>query len=76
MCKFFHVAVVGGGSTISSYMSINFNDTTQAATFSIGVGDKQYSVNIAAPVGELLVPNTLTDNDFKTLMGNVKIYRM
>ncbi|CAD5125567.1 DgyrCDS13770 [Dimorphilus gyrociliatus] len=63
------IPVVGGGSTISSYMSINFNDTTQAATFNIGVGDKQYSVNITAPVGELLVPNTLTDNDFKSLMG-------
>ena len=50
-------------------MAIDFNDTTQPAKFDICTQTKKYSVSVSAPVGELLQPNTLTENDFLTSQG-------
>ena len=48
-------------------MAIDFNDTTQPAAFQICSSAKNIEVNFTAPVGELLQPNTVTENDFKKL---------
>ena len=51
-------------------MAIDFNDTTQPAQFQVCFNDtKRFAVSIAAPVGELLQPNMLSENDFLALKG-------
>lgn len=50
-------------------MGVDFNDTTQAAKFQIKTSGGNFEVSITAPVGELLQPNTLTENDFLKLQS-------
>ena len=45
-------------------MAINFNDTTQPASFELCTEEKKYNVSITAPVGELLQPHTMNEKDF------------
>ena len=63
-------ASLAAGQSTTVLMSINFNDTTQPAQFQLCCKDKKYNVSITAPVGELLQPNTITENDFLNLQGN------
>lgn len=50
-------------------LSVDFNDTTQPAQFELIRDNKKFNVSITAPVGELVQPNTLTENDFLALKG-------
>ena len=45
-------------------MAINFNDTTQPASFELCTEEKKYNVSITATVGELLQPHTMNEKDF------------
>uniref|UniRef100_A0A2C9JVD6 AP-3 complex subunit beta n=1 Tax=Biomphalaria glabrata TaxID=6526 RepID=A0A2C9JVD6_BIOGL len=59
------IASLGVGACTSVLMGINFNDTTQPASFQLVTEQKTYSLTISAPVGELLQPHTMGENDFK-----------
>ncbi|KAK2144879.1 hypothetical protein LSH36_722g00029 [Paralvinella palmiformis] len=62
---------LGGGASVTVLMDIDFNDTTQPAQFQICTHSKAFNVSITAPVGELLQPNTITENDFLKLQGKL-----
>ena len=57
------------GSTTSVLMGINFNDTTQPAGFQLTTEQKSFPISIAAPVGELLKPHTMSEGEFKSHQG-------
>lgn len=69
--EFPEIANLGGGASITVLMAIDFNDTTQPAHFQICTHSKAFSVSITAPVGELLQPTTITENDFIKLQGKL-----
>ena len=67
--EFPEISSLACGISTCLIMGIDFNDTTQPAQFSILTKEKKFSVSITAPVGELLMPNTLTENDFTVMQG-------
>uniref|UniRef100_A0A8C5U846 Adaptor related protein complex 3 subunit beta 1 n=1 Tax=Malurus cyaneus samueli TaxID=2593467 RepID=A0A8C5U846_9PASS len=48
---------------------IDFCDSTQTASFQLCTKDDHFSVNIQPPVGELLLPVTMSEKDFKKEQG-------
>ncbi|NXD83264.1 AP3B1 protein, partial [Halcyon senegalensis] len=56
-----------GSITVS--MGIDFCDSTQTASFQLCTKDDQFNVNIQPPVGELLLPVTMSEKDFKKEQG-------
>ncbi|KAM6391763.1 AP-3 complex subunit beta-1 [Rhynochetos jubatus] len=56
-----------GSITVS--MGIDFCDSTQMASFQLCTKDDHFSVNIQPPVGELLLPVTMSEKDFKKEQG-------
>lgn len=62
---------LGKGATTTVVFLINFNDTTQPAKFDLCTQDQKYNVSITAPVGELLIPHTMSDGEFTTQQGNI-----
>ncbi|XP_030049106.1 AP-3 complex subunit beta-1 [Microcaecilia unicolor] len=59
------------GESITVPMGIDFCDSTQTASFNLCTKDNQFSVNIQPPVGELLLPVTMTETDFKKEQGKL-----
>ncbi|XP_062984036.1 AP-3 complex subunit beta-1 isoform X2 [Elgaria multicarinata webbii] len=59
------------GKMITVSMGIDFCDSTQAANFQLCTKDDQFSVNIQPPVGELLLPVTMSEKDFKRERGRL-----
>ena len=70
------VSTLAPNSSTNVLLGIDFNDTTQPAQFEIIHDNKKFTVSITAPVGELLQPNTLTENDFTTLQGRLHRKRL
>lgn len=64
--EFPEIASLGVGASMSVLMGINFNDTTQPASFQLITEQKTFSLTISAPVGELLQPHTMGEAEFKT----------
>ncbi|XP_067172349.1 AP-3 complex subunit beta-1 isoform X3 [Apteryx mantelli] len=56
-----------GSITVS--MGIDFCDSTQTASFQLCTRDDHFNVNIQPPVGELLLPVTMSEKDFKKEQG-------
>ncbi|XP_054434489.1 AP-3 complex subunit beta-1 [Pteronotus mesoamericanus] len=56
-----------GSITVS--MGIDFCDSTQTASFQLCTKDDCFNVNIQPPVGELLLPVTMSEKDFKKEQG-------
>ncbi|XP_064903460.1 AP-3 complex subunit beta-1 isoform X3 [Columba livia] len=56
-----------GSITVS--MGIDFCDSTQMASFQLCTKDDCFDVNIQPPVGELLLPVTMSEKDFKKEQG-------
>ncbi|KAM6363148.1 AP-3 complex subunit beta-1 isoform 1-T1 [Pluvialis apricaria] len=56
-----------GSITVS--MGIDFCDSTQTASFQLCTKDDHFNVNIQPPVGELLLPVTMSEKDFKKEQG-------
>ncbi|NWW47906.1 AP3B1 protein, partial [Pedionomus torquatus] len=56
-----------GSVTIS--MGIDFCDSTQMASFQLCTRDDHFNVSIQPPVGELLLPVTMSETDFKKEQG-------
>ena len=67
--EFPEIPALAPNATASVIMAIDFNDTTQAAQFTVSAESKSFPVKIIAPVGELLQPNTLAESDFTALKG-------
>ena len=63
------VGSLAANTSTSVLMAVDFNDTTQPAQFTIGVDDRKHPVSLTAPVGELVQPYTMTENDFNNLQG-------
>uniref|UniRef100_A0A4W3K2I3 AP-3 complex subunit beta n=1 Tax=Callorhinchus milii TaxID=7868 RepID=A0A4W3K2I3_CALMI len=60
---------VGESKTVS--MGIDFCDSTQAANFHLCTQNDQFSVAIQPPVGELLLPVTTSEKDFRKEQGKL-----
>uniref|UniRef100_A0A8C9U019 AP-3 complex subunit beta n=1 Tax=Scleropages formosus TaxID=113540 RepID=A0A8C9U019_SCLFO len=56
-------------ASITVSMGIDFNDSTQAANFQLCTKTDQFSVSIQPAVGELLMPVTMTEQDFLKEQG-------
>uniref|UniRef100_A0A8C3JCE9 AP-3 complex subunit beta C-terminal domain-containing protein n=1 Tax=Calidris pygmaea TaxID=425635 RepID=A0A8C3JCE9_9CHAR len=56
-----------GSVTVS--MGIDFCDSTQTASFQLCTKDDHFNVSIQPPVGELLLPVTMSEKDFKKEQG-------
>ncbi|KAM9138694.1 AP-3 complex subunit beta-1 [Pangshura tecta] len=54
---------------ITVSMGIDFCDSTQTASFQLCTKEDNFNVNIQPPVGELLLPVTMSEKDFKTEQG-------
>uniref|UniRef100_A0A667XBP0 AP-3 complex subunit beta n=1 Tax=Myripristis murdjan TaxID=586833 RepID=A0A667XBP0_9TELE len=51
-------------ASVTVSMGIDFSDSTQAANFQLCTKDDQFSVSIQPAVGELLMPSSMTEQDF------------
>ncbi|XP_053557352.1 AP-3 complex subunit beta-1 isoform X2 [Bombina bombina] len=58
-----------GSITVS--MGIDFCDSTQTASFQLCTKEDQFSVGIQPPAGELLLPVTMSETDFKKAQGKL-----
>ncbi|XP_066600233.1 AP-3 complex subunit beta-2 [Prorops nasuta] len=75
--EFALIPTLEAGSTVSSTLGINFNDSTQSANFNIdfNIEDEKYScpVNIKAPIGEIirsvLLPEAMFISEKSKLKG-------
>ncbi|XP_053170944.1 AP-3 complex subunit beta-1-like, partial [Scomber japonicus] len=59
-------------ASVTVSMGIDFSDSTQAANFQLCTKEDQFSVSIQPAVGELLMPSTMTEQDFCKEQGEVK----
>uniref|UniRef100_A0A8B9KM08 AP-3 complex subunit beta n=1 Tax=Astyanax mexicanus TaxID=7994 RepID=A0A8B9KM08_ASTMX len=59
------------GESVNVVMGIDFCDSTQAANFQLCTHTRKFFVSIQPPVGELMVPAFLTENEFKKEQGQL-----
>uniref|UniRef100_A0A669ET44 AP-3 complex subunit beta n=1 Tax=Oreochromis niloticus TaxID=8128 RepID=A0A669ET44_ORENI len=60
------------GASVTVSMGIDFSDSTQAANFQLCTKEDQFSVSIQPAVGELLMPSTMTEQDFCKEQGKLQ----
>ncbi|XP_041375514.1 AP-3 complex subunit beta-2-like [Gigantopelta aegis] len=65
------IATLAVGASTSVLMGINYNDTTQPATFELTTKEQKFNVSITAPVGELLQPHTMSEMEFTSQQGKL-----
>ncbi|XP_062290410.1 AP-3 complex subunit beta-1 isoform X1 [Scomber scombrus] len=58
-------------ASVTVSMGIDFSDSTQAANFQLCTKEDQFSVSIQPAVGELLMPSTMTEQDFCKEQGKL-----
>ncbi|KAM9754236.1 AP-3 complex subunit beta-2 isoform 10-T10 [Menidia menidia] len=63
--EFPEIELLPAGETATAVMGIDFCDSTQAANFQLCTHTKKFFVSIQPPVGELMRPVFLTENEFK-----------
>ncbi|XP_024234777.2 AP-3 complex subunit beta-2 isoform X9 [Oncorhynchus tshawytscha] len=63
--EFPEIEVLPAGETVSVVMGIDFCDSTQAANFQLCTHTRKFFVSIQPPVGELMMPIFMTENEFK-----------
>nr|KAF6283456.1 adaptor related protein complex 3 subunit beta 2 [Pipistrellus kuhlii] len=59
------------GESATAVMGINFCDSTQAANFQLCTQVRQFYVSIQPPVGELMAPVFMSENEFKKEQGKL-----
>ncbi|KFV20005.1 AP-3 complex subunit beta-2, partial [Tauraco erythrolophus] len=59
------------GDTASVLMGIDFCDSTQAANFQLCTHTRHFYVSIQPPVGELMAPVFMSENEFKKEQGKL-----
>ncbi|NWR22083.1 AP3B1 protein, partial [Emberiza fucata] len=69
MHEFNPIECLEPAGSITATMGIDFCDSTQAASFQLCTKDDHFNVNIQPPVGELLLPVTMSEKDFKKEQG-------
>ena len=62
--EFAGINVLAPSATLCGTLGIDFNDSTQPATFDLVAGRRTFSLSITAPVGELLMPLAMSEADF------------
>ncbi|XP_066491010.1 AP-3 complex subunit beta-2 isoform X5 [Tiliqua scincoides] len=63
--EFKEIESLAPGETVSVVMGIDFCDSTQAASFQLCTHTRQFYVSIQPPVGELMAPVFMSENEFK-----------
>ncbi|CAL8277106.1 unnamed protein product [Merluccius merluccius] len=58
-------------ASVTVSMGIDFNDSTQAANFQLCTKEDKFSVSIQPVVGELLLPTSMTQQDFEKEQGKL-----
>ncbi|XP_045083048.1 AP-3 complex subunit beta-2 isoform X2 [Coregonus clupeaformis] len=69
--EFLEIEVLPAGETVSVVMGIDFCDSTQAANFQLCTHTRKFFVSIQPPVGELMMPIFMTENEFKKEQGQL-----
>ncbi|XP_010769509.1 AP-3 complex subunit beta-2-like [Notothenia coriiceps] len=69
--EFTEIELLPAGETASAVMGIDFCDSTQAANFQLCTHRRKFFVSIQPPVGELMRPVFLTENEFKKEQGQL-----
>uniref|UniRef100_A0AAY5EGA8 AP-3 complex subunit beta n=1 Tax=Electrophorus electricus TaxID=8005 RepID=A0AAY5EGA8_ELEEL len=67
--EFPEIDMLPAGESVSVVMGIDFCDSTQAANFQLCTHTRKFFVSIQPPVGELMTPIFLTENEFKKEQG-------
>uniref|UniRef100_A0A8D2LW83 Adaptor related protein complex 3 subunit beta 2 n=1 Tax=Varanus komodoensis TaxID=61221 RepID=A0A8D2LW83_VARKO len=67
--EFKEIESLAPGETISVAMGIDFCDSTQAASFQLCTHTRQFYVSVQPPVGELMAPVFMSENEFKKEQG-------
>uniref|UniRef100_A0A668TTW4 AP-3 complex subunit beta n=1 Tax=Oreochromis aureus TaxID=47969 RepID=A0A668TTW4_OREAU len=68
--EFPEIELLPAGETATAVMGIDFCDSTQAANFQLCTHTRKFFVSIQPPVGELMRPVFLTENEFKKEQGH------
>uniref|UniRef100_H3CSP9 AP-3 complex subunit beta n=1 Tax=Tetraodon nigroviridis TaxID=99883 RepID=H3CSP9_TETNG len=69
--EFPEIELLPAGETATAVLGIDFCDSTQAANFQLCTHTKKFFVSIQPPVGELMRPIFLTENEFKKEQGQL-----
>ncbi|TSK13496.1 AP-3 complex subunit beta-2 [Bagarius yarrelli] len=69
--EFTEIEILPAGDCITVVMGIDFCDSTQAANFQLCTHTRKFFVSIQPPVGELMMPAFLTENEFKKEQGQL-----
>uniref|UniRef100_A0A8C1J9K0 AP-3 complex subunit beta n=1 Tax=Cyprinus carpio TaxID=7962 RepID=A0A8C1J9K0_CYPCA len=69
--EFTEIGLQPSGESVTVVMGIDFCDSTQAANFQLCTHTRKFFVSIQPPVGELMTPVFLTENDFKKEQGKL-----
>uniref|UniRef100_A0A3Q3JZQ7 AP-3 complex subunit beta n=1 Tax=Monopterus albus TaxID=43700 RepID=A0A3Q3JZQ7_MONAL len=69
--EFPEIELLPAGETATAVMGIDFCDSTQAANFQLCTNTRKFFVSIQPPVGELMRPVFLTENEFKKEQGQL-----
>ncbi|XP_060611569.2 AP-3 complex subunit beta-2 isoform X2 [Anolis sagrei] len=69
--EFQEIETLPPGETVNVVMGIDFCDSTQAASFQLCTHTRQFYVSIQPPVGELMAPVFMSENEFKKEQGKL-----
>ncbi|XP_061629387.1 AP-3 complex subunit beta-2 isoform X19 [Phyllopteryx taeniolatus] len=69
--EFPEIELLPAGETATAEMGIDFCDSTQAANFQLCTHSRKFFVSIQPPVGELMKPIFMTENEFKKEQGQL-----
>uniref|UniRef100_A0A3B4VQ30 AP-3 complex subunit beta n=1 Tax=Seriola dumerili TaxID=41447 RepID=A0A3B4VQ30_SERDU len=69
--EFPEIELLPAGESATAVMGIDFCDSTQAANFQLCTHTRKFFVSIQPPVGELMRPVFLTENEFKKEQGQL-----
>ncbi|XP_061750608.1 AP-3 complex subunit beta-2 isoform X13 [Nerophis ophidion] len=69
--EFPEIELLPAGESATAQMGIDFCDSTQAANFQLCTHTRKFFVSIQPPVGELMKPFFMTENEFKKEQGQL-----
>ncbi|XP_054633063.1 AP-3 complex subunit beta-2 isoform X3 [Dunckerocampus dactyliophorus] len=69
--EFPEIDLLPAGESATAVMGIDFCDSTQAANFQLCTHTRKFFVSIQPPVGELMKPVFMTENEFKKEQGQL-----
>uniref|UniRef100_A0A673JG13 AP-3 complex subunit beta n=1 Tax=Sinocyclocheilus rhinocerous TaxID=307959 RepID=A0A673JG13_9TELE len=69
--EFAEIGLQPTGESVTVVIGIDFCDSTQAANFQLCTHTRKFFVSVQPPVGELMTPAFLTENDFKKEQGKL-----